>query len=655
MPPSSDDLAVLDRLAEDFVGKLRHGQRPPIQPYADQYPRLATEINRLFPTLVTIEQIGSSVSLPIGSGTSDLPAQIGEYRILRKLGEGGMGVVYEAIQESLGRHVAIKVLPTHARLSKRFRERFRREARAAARLHHSHIVPVFGVGEEADALFYAMQYIPGRGLDAAIPSRRASPSDDQETVTFAGISSCKTLTSSPETTRWDPVTDSDAAHCRWVAEIGAQVAEALAYAHEEGVIHRDVKPSNLLLDDHGSIWVTDFGLAKTSESDGLTEPGDIVGTIRYMAPERFSGWSDARSDVYGLGATLFELLTRRPMFDDPDRGRLIHAILNSETPRPRKLNRSIPRDLETIVLKATAREPGHRYSSAQALADDLKRFVAGMPIHARRHTWAGHAWRLCRRRPFAAITTTSLAASILAMLIGSIVVNIWLDDRQTRIANAQLALREQLRETDQAHKREIAAKRETRQQLIRALQREAETAIWSRRPGVRESVFEALQQVMNLAGEFPLSPERRLELRNLAVASFALMDARTEHRDGPPAPPQSYYTPDRTHFAFSPTAGGVIVTEDATGREVAQAPDLRSINLLPVFPRWPISHRPRRQQPRSERIAPNRRVGLARQQDILGTIRDVRGLPMHDPPRFTRTGHCPSRWDGDILLYTRFF
>jgi serine/threonine protein kinase len=161
MSAMSDDLAVLDQLAEDFVGRLRRGERPSIQSYAEQRPKLASEIQRLFPTLVTMEGIRSAgQSAPMERVAA--PTRIGDYRIVRPLGEGGMGIVYEAIQESLGRHVALKILPKSTHQSERHRERFRVEARAAARLHHPHIVPVFGVGEADGIMYYAMQYIAGR-------------------------------------------------------------------------------------------------------------------------------------------------------------------------------------------------------------------------------------------------------------------------------------------------------------------------------------------------------------------------------------------------------------------------------------------------------------------------------------------------------------
>ena len=187
-----------------------------------------------------------------------------------------------------------------------------------------------------------------------------------------------------------------------MARLGIQVAEALAHAHGQGVLHRDIKPSNLLLDVDGHVWVTDFGLAKLEGSDGPTQTGDIIGTLRYMAPERFEGWSDRRSDLYGLGMTLYELLTLRPAFEAATRAKLIDQVIHDQPPAPRKHDPRVPRDLETIVMKAIAKEPAERYATAEALSADLENFVADRPIVARRSGLAERALRWCRRNRAAA-------------------------------------------------------------------------------------------------------------------------------------------------------------------------------------------------------------------------------------------------------------
>ncbi len=218
-----------------------------------------------------------------------------------------------------------------------------------------------------------------------------------------------------------------------MARIGVQVAEALEYAHQQGILHRDIKPSNLLLDADGEVWVTDFGLAKDQDSDELTRTGDIVGTLRYMAPERFDGWSDPRSDVYALGATLYELLTLHPAFDEPDRVKLIDRVLHESAVPLRQLDRRIPRDLETIVLKALAKEPGERYATAGQLAEDLRRFVAGRPILARRSSSIERLWRWSKRNPLVA----GAACAVAAALVVTTVIAVLYAGRQRHFAVAQ--------------------------------------------------------------------------------------------------------------------------------------------------------------------------------------------------------------------------
>jgi serine/threonine protein kinase/formylglycine-generating enzyme required for sulfatase activity len=358
--------------------------------------------------------------------------KLGEYRILRELGHGGMGVVYEAVQESLGRHVALKVLPFHSLMDKSHLERFWREAKSAAMLHHPNIVPVFGVGEHDGIHYYAMQFIRGKGLDKVIEEMQdlrsaAVPFDAQgkggtieklgDTLTSGFLSD--ELELPPDPTLGGSLADGDAvelppprsagetalssvsaspSYCQSVARAGMQVAQALAYANSMGILHRDIKPSNLLLDQQGTIWVTDFGLAKAEGGDQITQTGDILGTLAFMAPERFEGWSDPRSDIFSLGLTLYELLTLRPAFEDIDRRRLIKKLTEEDPIRPRKIDRRVPVDLETIVMKAIAKDPHQRYQSAAQMADDLGRFLRQEPIQARPPSARYHLKLFVRRQ-----------------------------------------------------------------------------------------------------------------------------------------------------------------------------------------------------------------------------------------------------------------
>ena len=317
---NSDRYALLNRLADEFATRYRRGERPALQPYVDRYPDLADEIRDLFPAMVEIEQVkeehrqADQEALSV-SGDGLPLEQLGDYRILREIGRGGMGIVYEAEQISLGRHVAVKVLPAHALLEPRQRGRFEREAKAAAKLHHTNIVPVYGVGECEGVRYYVMQFIHGLGLDEVLTELRrlrqplrvapggtrsiqlegakevsasavaqallsgqfrrdlastgeekggakalveAAPPRPAHTEGVSGTVS-STNVHLPGQSERSSLSDSGRAYWQSVARLGMQVAEALAYAAGQGILHRDIKPSNLLLDTQGTVWVTDLG------------------------------------------------------------------------------------------------------------------------------------------------------------------------------------------------------------------------------------------------------------------------------------------------------------------------------------------------------------------------------------------------------------
>jgi serine/threonine protein kinase len=444
----------VEELGEAFLERLRRGERPAIEEFIAKAPEHADEIRELFPALILLEQVKSDTSEePVRLPSAAPPERIGDFRILREIGRGGMGIVYEAEQEALRRHVALKILPTSLAADSEGVRRFQREARSAARLHHTNIVPVFDVGERDGIHYYAMQFIRGQSLSQVIRQLRTLPGmalNEKATASTAPQPLAADLAGSMISGHFQaaeadvvtppdsepilpPVSDSDStptpdhssaetlssAHSapfyRSVARIGMQAASALAYAHTQRLLHRDIKPSNLLLDVTGTVWVTDFGLAK-EEGDDLTHTGDVVGTLQYIAPERFNRNADPRSDIYSLGLTLYELLTLRPAFRDTDRVRLVHAITHREPEAPRRLERHIPRDLETIVLKAIAKEPMARYARAQDLQDDLNRFLLDQPIHARRVSGWERMWRWRRRNPLVA----SLAAALGLLLVGSV-------------------------------------------------------------------------------------------------------------------------------------------------------------------------------------------------------------------------------------------
>jgi serine/threonine protein kinase len=434
-PVSAEEDPRLLRAVQEYLSELEAGRRPSRSDLAARHPDL---IDEMIPYLDALDMVHAAVPQlhpsaeevrTIGLGEVHAPEQLGDFRIVREIGRGGMGIVYEAVQLSLGRRVALKVLPFAAALDSRQLQRFKNEAQAAAQLHHPHIVPVHAVGTERGVHYYAMQLIEGRGLDALIEAeRRRAPasSPTAPTTPYRLPTAPPPLHPAPPTHQGAHVSTQRVPRgvddYRTAAQQAAQAAEALHYAHSVGVVHRDVKPANLLVDDRGCLWVTDFGLAMFHADAGLTRTGDVVGTLRYMSPEQAGGQRvlvDHRTDVYSLGATLYEVLTLRPIFDGADHRAVLHQILHDEPRAPRAVDPAIPVELETIVLKAVAKLPSDRYATAQEFADDLERFARRERIQARRPTLIERAWKRLRRHPgilaaSAALMVLLAAASLVA-------------------------------------------------------------------------------------------------------------------------------------------------------------------------------------------------------------------------------------------------
>ncbi len=425
--------SLIDELADEYVTRKQAGESPAISEYCHRYPQFATQIRELFPMLSMLEHAKHDSDAQQITPVPP-PERIGEYMLLREIGRGGMGVIYSARHAEVGRKVALKILPQRVSNDQRALARFRREARAIAGIHHTNVVPLFEFGEHQGHHFLVMQLIDGESVDRIIADLRNGTTDDSLQSVVARITGDHEVRFSKEegdTSASGRVAISNATtsnkdipqRYRDVAELGCQIAAALEYAHRRGIIHRDVKPSNILLDRQGVAWLTDFGLAKTDDEE-LTQTGDFLGTLRYMAPERFHGICDGRSDVFALGLTLYELIVLRPAFEPSDRIELIHAIETQSPKSIRELNSDVPRDLETIISKAIQPEPNMRYATAGDMAEDLQRFLADEPIRARQFSLAERFFRWRRRNAALANSLTSLVLVVLLMVIGAFAASI---------------------------------------------------------------------------------------------------------------------------------------------------------------------------------------------------------------------------------------
>jgi serine/threonine protein kinase/Flp pilus assembly protein TadD len=461
-PPADLSCRVM-RVLEGYLAELERGVPPDPEQLLARHPDLAGPLKEYLASLEFLHR--AAVNLRSGDGfPGAAPAEalselgrLGDFHIVREVGRGGMGVVYEAVQISLGRRVALKVLPFASTLDGRQLQRFQNEARAAAHLHHPNIVPVFATGCERGVHYYAMQLIDGRTLAAAIGElRQQAGRDRNEPPADRGPSTAAVFSTEGST--------QNPGFFRAVASLGVQAARALEHAHQMGVVHRDVKPANLLLQTSSPLaplgrgvegeglrlWVTDFGLAHCRSQVGLTMTGDLVGTLRYMSPEQALAKHvlvDHRTDVYSLGATLYELLTLEPVFDGRDREELLQQIALHEPRRPRLCNPAIPADLETILAKAMEKDPAERFATAQELADDLERFQNDEPIRATRPTLLQRGRKWARRHQPA---VWSGAVGFLVALLGLVGSIGWaVRDRAARQASTATAVGVALAEAQQ--------------------------------------------------------------------------------------------------------------------------------------------------------------------------------------------------------------
>ena len=434
-------IAILD----DYLASIEQGRPVELDKLLARRPELADELTAYFDS-INFLQLAAPDLTGLADSTSLLEdwtgRTLGEYEIVRELGRGGMGVVYEATQNKLGRRVALKVLPFAAVLDKQQTARFMLEAQSAAQLSHPHIVPVYDIGCERSVHYYSMQYVEGHSLEAAIEELKQfqQTADPHSASAAKPVRRNKALRSSGRGAVFGPCrsgedlfpptataetkagfstrrTTHDHSYVMAVAQLGIQAAEALQHAHDFGVVHRDIKPSNLMIDREGKLWVTDFGLARCQSDSTITLTGAVLGTVRYMSPEQATGRRalvDHRTDIYSLGGTLYELLTLRTPYDADNSHELLQQIERGEPSALRRLNPSVPFDLETIVLKAISKRRRDRYATAQELADDLRRFVAGKTIAARRPSLVDRIAKWAARHKYlvAAAAVVTLVALI---------------------------------------------------------------------------------------------------------------------------------------------------------------------------------------------------------------------------------------------------
>ncbi len=370
----------LVRVLDQYLAELQAGQAPDKVKLLAEHPELAVQLEQCLSGIEFVHRAAK----PAGG----VPTQLGDFRIIREVGHGGMGVVYEAEQISLKGKVALKVLRFGATADPEVMQRFQREAETVAHLHHTNIVPIHAVGCEQGVNYYAMQFIEGHSLAEKVGERHGPPVPR---------------------------------NFREIAGWALQAAEALAHAHQRGVIHRDIKPSNLILDPEGTVWLTDFGLAKRADEVTMTAAGVLMGTPRYMSPEQAASAKqpiDHRTDIYSLGATLYELATGKPVFDSQTPQGVITQILNTEPVSPRLIQGQMPRDLETIILKCLAKEPHKRYQQARDLADDLRSYLENRAIKARRPSLAERTMRWAKKQRASAVIAGVAAVVAVVLMVG---------------------------------------------------------------------------------------------------------------------------------------------------------------------------------------------------------------------------------------------
>ena len=435
-----DQLQTVEQLAEQFMQSIRDGKNPSIDSYIALHPRLASQIRDLFPTVLMMEQArGQSMTHRRDGRVAKGPQQIkqlGDFEIIREIGRGGMGIVYEAEQQSLGRRVAVKVLPNSSLTESQLKQ-FERESHLAANLHHTNIVPVYGVGQQDGLNYYVMQLIGGESLARYVETGEYSGTEEGD--------QSKGDQSKGDQSKGDPseeeadedsssgnrenrdlaigghATSPKSLSVREVCNVGRQVASALDYAHDSKTLHRDIKPSNLILDERQNVWITDFGLAIRNNEGPATTSGElsVPGTLRYLPPEKLAGMPDApQSDVYALGVSLIELLSGKPAFTFTDQNDLIEKIRFGQLEEITDHGKAVPPDVESVLRKAVASDIDQRYQTAGQLADDLENVLEKRPVSCYRSSNLDRVKSWLENNPALAMMT---AACALLLMIVSLV------------------------------------------------------------------------------------------------------------------------------------------------------------------------------------------------------------------------------------------
>ncbi len=545
---SADPESLLDLIFNEVILRGQRGEQPRLEDYLERFPQLAAQIQLQFEMEKVLQANGLLPSTP-GLDTAvfvpedsplrpatPAPLDIPGYEVLEVLGRGGMGIVYKAWQVDLKRTVALKMILAENDTNPELLARFQTEGEAIARLQHPNIVQVYQVGEEGGRPYLALEYVNGGGLEERLDGTPQPP--------------------------------------RQAAALLETLARAMHHAHEAGILHRDLKPSNVLLQTDKPTapglasaignWqaaipkITDFGLAKIfiGGSDTRTQSGAILGTPSYIAPELANGQANKvgpATDVYSLGAILYELLTGRPPFKGETPLDTVRQVL-SETPIPvSRFQTKVPHDLETICLHCLQKEPGKRYASALALAEDLRQFLEGKPIRARAVSRRERLWRWCRRHPGVAALATLAALLLVVIAVGAAVSSALLKGRLDRAELAERGIQEKL--------------------WVSYLEK-ARALRFSNRPGQRFDGLQAVTDAARIVRSLGLGEEAIARLRTEAIGCLALPDLGVGPvwEGWPPGTLHLVFDDALEHYARRDRSGTISIRSVADDSEIRRLP-----------------------------------------------------------------------------------